>query len=34
MLQRNLLIYGVGGIVVPFIGIKTIDMVITAIGLA
>jgi K+-transporting ATPase ATPase B chain len=34
MLQRNLLIYGVGGIVIPFIGIKAIDMVITAIGLA
>ena len=34
MLQRNLLIYGVGGIVVPFIGIKIIDMVITAVGLA
>jgi K+-transporting ATPase ATPase B chain len=34
MLQRNLLIYGVGGIVVPFIGIKLIDMVITAVGLA
>jgi K+-transporting ATPase ATPase B chain len=34
MLQRNLLIYGVGGLVVPFIGIKAIDMVITAIGLA
>jgi potassium-transporting ATPase ATP-binding subunit len=34
MLQRNLLIYGVGGVVVPFIGIKTIDMVITAVGLA
>jgi potassium-transporting ATPase ATP-binding subunit len=34
MLQRNLLIYGVGGIVVPFLGIKAIDIVITAIGLA
>jgi K+-transporting ATPase ATPase B chain len=34
MLQRNLMIYGVGGIVIPFIGIKAIDMVITAIGLA
>jgi K+-transporting ATPase ATPase B chain len=34
MLQRNLLIYGAGGIVVPFIGIKAIDIVITAIGLA
>ena len=34
ILQRNLLIYGVGGIVVPFIGIKLIDMLITAVGLA
>ena len=34
LLQRNLLVYGLGGIVVPFIGIKLIDMIITAIGLA
>ena len=34
LLQRNLLIYGVGGIIVPFIGIKLIDMVITTVGLA
>ncbi len=34
LLQRNLLIYGLGGIVVPFIGIKLIDMLITAIHLA
>jgi K+-transporting ATPase ATPase B chain len=34
VLVRNLLIYGIGGIVVPFIGIKLIDMAITAIGLA
>ena len=33
MLGRNLLIYGLGGIVVPFLGIKAIDMVITALGL-
>jgi K+-transporting ATPase ATPase B chain len=33
MLRRNLLIYGLGGIVVPFIGIKLIDMGVTAIGL-
>ena len=26
MLRRNLLIYGLGGIVVPFIGIKVIDL--------
>jgi potassium-transporting ATPase ATP-binding subunit len=34
LLRRNLLIYGLGGIVVPFIGIKMIDVVIHAIGLA
>jgi len=26
LLRRNLLIYGVGGVIVPFIGIKLIDM--------
>ncbi len=34
LLRRNLWIYGIGGIVVPFIGIKAIDMIITHIGLA
>jgi potassium-transporting ATPase ATP-binding subunit len=34
ILRRNLLIYGIGGIIVPFIGIKLIDMAVTAIGLA
>jgi potassium-transporting ATPase ATP-binding subunit len=34
ILQRNLLIYGVGGIVVPFIGIKAIDLLVNALGLA
>jgi potassium-transporting ATPase ATP-binding subunit len=34
LLRRNLLIYGAGGIIVPFIGIKVIDVVITALGLA
>ncbi len=33
ILQRNVLIYGVGGVIVPFIGIKLIDMLITMIGL-
>lgn len=33
LLSRNLLVYGLGGLVVPFIGIKAIDMAITAIGL-
>jgi K+-transporting ATPase ATPase B chain len=34
VLRRNLLVYGLGGIVVPFIGIKAIDLVVTAFGLA
>lgn len=34
MLRRNLLLYGLGGIVVPFAGIKAIDVVITAFHLA
>ena len=34
LLRRNLIIYGVGGIVAPFLGIKLIDMIITAIHLA
>jgi K+-transporting ATPase ATPase B chain len=32
VLRRNLLIYGVGGIITPFIGIKLIDVVISALG--
>jgi K+-transporting ATPase ATPase B chain len=34
LLRRNLLIYGLGGIVVPFIGIKLIDMILVSFGLA
>ncbi len=34
LLQRNLLLYGVGGIIAPFIGIKLIDMLLTYVGLA
>ncbi len=34
LLRRNLLIYGAGGIVAPFIGIKLIDIILTTIGLA
>ena len=34
LLRRNLLIYGVGGIVVPFVGIKAIDLAVTALRLA
>ena len=34
LLRRNLLIYGLGGILVPFAGIKAIDMAVTALHLA
>ncbi len=34
VLRRNLLIYGVGGLIVPFIGIKAIDLVITSLGVS
>jgi K+-transporting ATPase ATPase B chain len=34
VLARNLLIYGVGGIILPFVGIKLIDLVVAATGLA
>ncbi|HZQ94500.1 MAG TPA: potassium-transporting ATPase subunit KdpB [Candidatus Sulfotelmatobacter sp.] len=34
LLRRNLVIYGLGGIIAPFIGIKLIDMLITSVGLA
>jgi K+-transporting ATPase ATPase B chain len=34
LLRRNLFIYGVGGIIAPFAGIKIIDIVITALRLA
>ncbi len=33
-LQRNLLIYGAGGVIIPFIGIKVIDVIITTLKLA
>jgi len=33
ILQRNLLIYGLGGVIIPFIGIKAIDFIITALRL-
>src|SRR5690606_6349443 len=33
LLRRNLLVYGLGGVIVPFIGIKAIDLLITTIGL-
>jgi K+-transporting ATPase ATPase B chain len=34
LLRRNLWVYGIGGIIVPFIGIKLIDLLITRVGLA
>ncbi len=34
MLRRNLLIYGAGGIVAPFVGIKIIDLIITTLGVS
>jgi potassium-transporting ATPase ATP-binding subunit len=34
LLRLNLLIYGVGGVIIPFIGIKAIDLVVTALHLA
>jgi len=34
LLRRNLLIYGVGGLIAPFIGIKIIDLIVTAVHLA
>ncbi|MGL4400392.1 MAG: potassium-transporting ATPase subunit KdpB [Luteolibacter sp.] len=34
ILRRNLLIYGLGGLIVPFIGIKAVDLVITTLNLA
>ena len=33
LLRRNMIIYGLGGVIVPFIGIKLIDLILNAIGL-
>ena len=33
ILRRNVLVYGVGGLLIPFLGIKLIDLIINAIGL-
>jgi K+-transporting ATPase ATPase B chain len=33
ILRRNLLIYGVGGLIAPFIGIKLIDLIVTGLGM-
>jgi len=34
LLSRNLFIYGLGGVIIPFVGIKVIDMILTSLGLA
>ena len=34
LLQRNMLIYGLGGLIAPFVGIKLIDVILVALGLA
>jgi K+-transporting ATPase ATPase B chain len=34
VLRRNLLVYGAGGVILPFVGIKAIDLVLAAVGLA
>jgi len=34
LLRRNLAVYGLGGLIIPFVGIKAIDLVITALHLA
>jgi K+-transporting ATPase ATPase B chain len=33
LLRRNLLVYGLGGVIVPFIGIKVIDLALVALGM-
>ena len=33
LLRRSLLVYGLGGVVAPFVGIKLIDMLLAAVGL-
>ena len=34
LLRRNLLIWGLGGVIVPFVGIKLIDLILVALGAA
>ena len=34
LLRRNLLIYGLGGMIIPFVGIKAIDLVVSGLHLA
>jgi K+-transporting ATPase ATPase B chain len=33
LLRRNLWIYGVGGVIIPFVGIKLIDVIVRVVGL-
>ena len=33
LLRRNLAVYGLGGVIVPFIGIKLIDLALSVVGL-
>jgi len=33
-LRRNLLVYGAGGLLLPFIGIKAVDLLVVALGIA
>jgi K+-transporting ATPase ATPase B chain len=33
VLRRNLIVYGIGGLIVPFIGIKFIDVIVNTVGL-
>jgi K+-transporting ATPase ATPase B chain len=33
LLRRSLLVYGLGGVIAPFVGIKLVDLVLTALGL-
>jgi K+-transporting ATPase ATPase B chain len=34
ILRRNILVYGIGGVIIPFIGIKAVDVIVSALGLA
>lgn len=34
LLRRNLLMYGLGGVIAPFVGIKLIDLIVTALGMS
>ncbi len=34
MLRRNLLVYGLGGLIAPFVGIKVIDIIVSTLGVS